>query len=108
MALYPSPGIGGTITGWRIGGTPVSGQTCGSCYVDVLFAPDGSTYWTPYATNTIIGSTAIKPGITNGIDNSGTNFTGWTSGFLAKGRFGWEIEEVTNFSLLNLHLDILS
>jgi len=88
---------GGTLQGWVMIASPASS----SVTADVLRAADGAGL--PSAS--IVGGGGTKPAISSGVENSSTNFTGWTSTTLtAKDNMAISLSGITTATYVSLTL----
>lgn len=88
--------FGGTLAGWTIEAKP-----SGSVTLDIYRSADGAGL----PVTSIVGGTGTKPSITTNTENSGTNFTNWTSTTLvAKDNLAINVDSATTVTYVALTL----
>lgn len=92
----------GVITGWRIIGRPTTGQTVGSCTLDI-WKKSATGGW-PTNSDTITAS--AKPSLSSAIEGSSSTLTAWTTSVAIGDKFVLEVESVTNLSAITIVLTI--
>lgn len=92
----------GVITGWRLIGVPITGQSSGTCTIDIW--KRAATGGIPGNANSITAS--AKPSLSGAVEGSSSTLTGWTTAIAAGDKFMMEIEAVTNFAEIYLVLEV--
>ena len=85
-----------TIVGWNI--TAIG--TGPTCSIDIYKVPNGTTL--PTVANSIVGST--KPSLLIGNATQSTNITGWTASLLSGDILGFNIDSVSNATVISFEL----
>lgn len=98
-AVYIAP-FAGAVVGWRIVAVPITGQSTGSCTLDVW--KKAATGGLPSGSDTITAS--AKPSLSSAVEGSSTTLTGWTVTFAQGDKFTFEVESVTNLAEIYLEL----
>ncbi len=96
--MYITARGAGTITGWSITATGSSP----TCTIDVWKIASGGTAL-PTVTNTITAS--AKPALATGNLIRSSILTSWTTSFAAGDTFGFNVDAVTNATMINFNLE---
>lgn len=93
----------GLIYSWEAVGSPISGQTVGTCVLDVIRTSSGTPGF-PGASNSIAGT--AKPGITSALQANSSTLTDWNNALHTGDKLGLDIESVSNFYAVLLVLKV--